>query len=122
MLAGRRAVRVGDQILKVVSSLLLDSVKDPRVKDVTITGVNLSNDLKNARIYFSVIGEQDQVKKAQIGLDSAKGFIKREISLRVSLKYTPKITFMYDPTLKSGNDMEKLFEKLRSEESKNVIE
>lgn len=122
MLAGKRAVRVGDQIQKGISYLLLERVKDPRVRGVTVTGIKLSNDLKRARVFFSVIGEQDQINKAQAGLDSAKGFIKREIGLRLSLRYTPEIIFTYDPSLESGSHMESLFEKLKYNESKNGAE
>ena len=122
MLAGKRSVRVGDQILKEISHLLLVRVKDPRVRGVTITGINLSNDLKRAEVFFSVIGEQDQIKTAQTGLDSAKGFIKREIGARMSLKYTPEIIFVYDPSLKSGSDMERLLEKFKSDESRDDVE
>lgn len=122
MLAGKRAVRVGDQIQKGISYLLLERVKDPRVRGVTVTGIKLSNDLKRARVFFSVIGEQDQINKAQAGLDSAKGFIKREIGLRLSLRYTPEINFTYDPSLESGSHMESLFEKLKYNESKNGAE
>lgn len=122
MLAGKRAVRVGDQIQKGISYLLLERVKDPRVRGVTVTGIRLSNDLKRARVFFSVIGEQDQINKAQAGLDSAKGFIKREIGLRLSLRYTPEIIFTYDPSLESGSHMESLFEKLKHNESKNGAE
>jgi ribosome-binding factor A len=119
MLAGKRAVRVGDQILKELSFVLLERVTDPRVKGVTVTAVKLSNDLKQARVFFSVIGGQEQINRAQAGLDSARGFIKREISMRMSLKYTPEIVFAYDPSLKSGSDMEKLFEKLKSNETED---
>jgi len=122
MLAGKRAVRVGDQIQKGISYLLLERVKDPRVRGVTVTGIKLSNDLKRARVFFSVIGEQDQINKAQAGLDSAKGFIKREIGLRLSLRYTPEIIFTYDPSLEIGSHMESLFEKLKYNESKNGAE
>jgi len=122
MLAGKRAVRVGEQIQKEISYLLLERVKDPRVRGVTVTGIKLSNDLKQARVFFSVIGEQDQIDKAQAGLNSAKGFIKREIGLRLSLRYTPEIIFTYDPSLESGSHMESLFEKLKSNESKNGAE
>jgi ribosome-binding factor A len=122
MLAGKRAVRVGDQIQKGISYLLLERVKDPRVRGVTVTGIKLSNDLKRARVFFSVIGEQDQINKAQAGLDSAKGFIKREIGLRLSLRYTPEINFTYDPSLESGSHMESLFEKLKYNESENGAE
>lgn len=119
MLAGKRAERVGDQIQKEISSLLLERVKDPRVRGVTITGVSLSNDLKRAKVFFSVIGERDNIKKAQAGLDSAKGFIKREIGLRMSLRYTPEIIFMYDASLESGSRMDSLFEKLKVNESRD---
>ena len=122
MLAGKRAARVGDQIQKEISYLLLERVKDPRVRDVTITGVSLSNDLKRAKVFFSVIGDMVHIKKAQAGLDSAKGFIKREIGLRMSLRYTPEIIFMYDASLESGSHMESIFEKLKADESRNDSE
>ena len=117
MLAGKRAVRVGDQILKELALLLVNRVKDPRVKKATLTGIHLSDDLKNARVYYSVIGDNTEIRNTQAGLDSAKGFIKREISLRVNLKYMPDIVFKHDPTLEMGTQMEKLFEKIKSEES-----
>jgi len=122
MLAGKRSLRVGDQILKEISYLLLERVTDPRVKGITITGVDLSNDLKRARVFFSIMGDRDQVKRAQTGLDSAKGYIKREMGFRLALKYIPEIVFIYDPSLKSGNEMEQLFEKLKLNESRNDTE
>ena len=115
MLAGKRAVRVGDQVLKAIADLLMYRVKDPRVGGVTLTGIHLSNDLKHARVYFSVIGDKDEVIRAQSGLDSAKGYIKHEIGLRVNLRYVPDIIFEHDPTLEAGNRMEMLFQKIRAE-------
>ena len=116
MLAGDRKARVGDQILKGVADLLAQKVRDPRDEGITLTGIDLSNDLKHARLYFSLIGSEDDVLKARSGLDSAKGYIKREIGLRFKLRYVPDIIFEHDPTLEMGNRMEKLFEKLRAEE------
>jgi len=122
MLAGKRAIRVGDQILKGVAGLLMQKVKDPRVKGVTLTGIDLSNDLRHARIFFSVIGNQDEVIKARSGLESAKGYIKREIGLNYKLKYVPDIIFQHDPTLETGDRMERLFDKLRKEETAELSE
>ncbi|MFC1534814.1 30S ribosome-binding factor RbfA [Thermodesulfobacteriota bacterium] len=116
MLAGKRAVRVGDQILKGIAGILMHEVRDPRVEGVTLTGIYLSNDLKHARVYFSVMGDKDDVIRAQSGLDSAKGYIKRGIGQRVKLKYVPDIIFEHDPTLEIGNQMERLFQKLRVKE------
>jgi ribosome-binding factor A len=116
MPGGKRADRVGDQILKDVAGILAQKVNDPRVKGVTLTGIDLSNDLKHARIYFSVIGNADDIKKARSGLESAKGYIKREIGSKFKFRYVPNIIFDHDPTLETGNRMEKLFQKLKVEE------
>ena len=116
MRGAKRADRVGDQILKGVAGILARRVNDPRVKGVTLTGIDLSNDLKHARIYFSVIGKADDIEKARSGLESAKGYIKREIGLKFKLRYVPDIIFDHDPTLETGNRMEKLFQKLRVED------
>ena len=114
MLAGKRATRVGEQIQKEIALILLEKVKDPRVRDVTITGTRLSNDLKLAKIYFSVFGEDINLRDTLKGLDSAKGYIKREIGVRLALKYVPDIIFKYDLSLESGNRMEKLIKGLGS--------
>ena len=122
MPAGKRAVRVGDQILREISLILLEKVGDPRVSGVTITGISLTNDLKLARVYFSLIGEKDKVVSAQAGLDSAKGFIKKEIGLRLPLRYIPEISFIHDPSLENGSNMDRLLNELKSEESNDVYE
>lgn len=116
MLAGKRAVRVGDQLLKEMAELLMQKVRDPRVKRTTLTGIQLSDDLKHARVYYSILGDDQAVREAQAGLESAKGFIKREIGFRLALKYIPEIIFKHDRTLEMGDHMERLFETLRSEE------
>jgi len=117
MLPGKRSIRVGDKILKEVASLLLERVKDPRVRGVTVTGIRLSDDLKLGRIYFSVLGPKDQIKRAQAGLDSAKGFIKRQIGSRMGLRHVPEIIFDYDPTMERGSHMDRLLDEIRTSES-----
>jgi len=116
MLAGKRAVRVGDQILKEIALLLLNRVKDPRVQGVTMTGINLSNDLKLARVYFSVMGNKSEIERALAGLNSAKGFIKREIGLRMQLRYVPEIKFLHDASLESGSHLDRIFEEIQKDE------
>jgi len=120
MLAGKREVRVGDQILRGIADVLTKKVKDPRVRGITITGINLSNDLRHARIFFSVLGDQHKVAEAQSGLESAKGYIKREIGIQYKLKYVPDIVFEFDPSLEKGERMERLFNKLREEDTITV--
>ena len=122
MLAGKRSVRVGDEILKEIAELLARKVRDPRVKGATLTGIHLSNDLKHARVYYSVIGIKEDIIRTQAGLDSAKGFIKREIGLRMNLRYVPNIIFEHDISLEEGNKIEKLFQKIKLDEPKDVCE
>ena len=122
MLAGKRALKVGDLLLREMATLLMHRVKDPRVQGVTLTGVNLSRDLKHAKVYFSLIGDEKARQKAQAGLDSAKRFIKREIGLRMDLKYIPEIVFRHDPSLDKGEQMERLFKKIKEDGSEEPVE
>ena len=115
MLPGKRATRVGDQILRFIAGLLVEKIRDPRVGRVTLTGIDLSNDLKNARIYFSVLGAEAEVKEALAGLESAKGFIKRELGKGSQLRYIPDIIFSHDPTLETGDRIEQLFKRIEAE-------
>ncbi len=116
MLPGKRSLRVGDLILREIAFLLLEKVQDPRVQGVTLTGIHLSDDLKRAKIFYSVVGDQQQIEKARAGLNSAKGFIKREIGIRMELRYVPEISFAHDPSLEGGSHMERVFEKIRGNE------
>ena len=113
MLPGKRSTRVGDLILKEVAFLLLEKVRDPRVRGVTLTGIRLSDDLRLARIYYSVMGDQNEEEQAAAGLRSATGFVKRQIGKRLDLRYIPEISFSYDPSLKFGNHLERVFEGMR---------
>jgi ribosome-binding factor A len=115
MLSYKRAKRVGDNILKEIAYLLLFKVRDPRVKGVTVTGIHLSDDLRHAKVYYSVMGSTEDVKTAQAGLDSAKGFIKREIGLRMELRYVPDLMFIYDPSLKWSSKVEELIEQIKEQ-------
>lgn len=122
MLAGTRSRKVGDEILREMAMILLESVKDPRTREVTLTGIKLSSDLQKARVYYSIIGGHEAVQKAQAGLDSAKGFIKRRIAVKMSLRYVPEIVFEHDPSLERGSEMERLFESIRKDTPTNDAE
>ncbi len=114
MLAGNRSHRVGDQILREISDLLLRKVKDPRLKGITLTDVSVSKDLRRAHVYYSVFGTGEQKKLAQEGFESAKGYIRREIGERLQLRYVPDMRFSFDSSLEYGQKMEKILEELGS--------
>ena len=117
MLPGSRASRVADLVLREIADLVMKKLKDPRVQGVTLTGVDVSRDLRHARVYFSLIGDETEILRAQAGLDSAKGFIKREIGFRLDLKHVPDLVFRHDPSLEAGRRMEKLLRKIREDGS-----
>lgn len=116
MLAGKRSARVGEQVRREIAELIEHRVKDPRIRGVTLTGVSMADDLKSAKVYFSVLGEDVDPEKVQGGLQSAKGFIKREIGRRLELRYVPDLEFRHDPSLVRGVEMEKLLESLDPDE------
>jgi ribosome-binding factor A len=95
----KRSERVGELIREEISNLLLLEIKDPRIGFVTITQVELSDDLKNAKIFVSVMADEKGKEKALEGLSSASRFIKKELGRKLRLKITPELIFKIDNSL-----------------------
>jgi ribosome-binding factor A len=118
MAEGKRSEKVADLIRKEVSDLLMTSVKDPRIGFVTVTRVVVSDDCRQAKVYFSVMGTAKEQQRAIQGLASATGFIRKELSRRVTLRYTPEILFQFDPSVEYAIHMEEIFHELEKERRK----
>lgn len=114
----QRARRVSEEIKKEVAKIIRDNVKDPRVGFVTITSVDLSGDLSVAKIYFSVMGEQNTIDETVTALESAKGYIRREIGQRIKLRHVPEINFVYDHSIEQGTHIDALLEKIKQGEER----
>lgn len=112
----QRSHRVGEQIQKEISALILKGLKDPRVGFVTITAVEVSRDLHYARIFFTVIGDERARRESERGLNSALPYLRREIGKRLRLRLVPELTFEYDTSLEYGNRIESLLRDLNSGE------
>ncbi len=108
MMRFKRSDKVGDQIRAEISDILLKELKDPRIGFITITKVVVSDDLRTAKIYYSVFGKEQEKEESNKGLESAKGYIKRELGRRMRLKYMPEIAFMFDDSLEYGEHIEEL--------------
>ena len=119
MMEGKRSEKVADLIRKEVSQMLVKTVKDPRIGFVTITRVMVTEDCRLAKVYFSVAGTPEEKKQSMQGLDSAKGYIQRELGRRISLRYTPKIMFQFDPSIEYAIHIEEIFHQLQKEREKN---
>jgi ribosome-binding factor A len=110
MMRGKRSDKVGDQMRKEISEILLKELKDPRIGFVTITKVAVSADLRQAKVYYSVFGGEEEKADSLQGLESATGYIKRELGRRMRLKYMPEITFLFDDSLEYGAHIEELLQ------------
>lgn len=116
MLDYRRADRLGDLIQREISDILQRRIKDPRIGFCTILRVDVSRDLRHAKVFVSIMGTEDQQKNTLAGLKSATGFIRREIGHRIMLRHTPEIVFRIDRSvdhsfriaqlLKEGNEQD----------------
>jgi len=111
----KRADRVGDQILREVSQLLLEEVKDPRIGMVTISRVQVTNDLSYARVYYTVFGDEAQRANTAEGLKKATGFIRKQIGRRMRLRITPEIIFKFDESLDHAERINQLLSGLQKE-------
>ena len=105
-----RIERVGQQIHEVLAVLVLTEVSDPRVRDIQITGVDVAPDLRTAKVYFVMLASDDAaaIEGAAEGLERASGYLRKMLSERVSLKYLPALTFVYDQSIEEGRKIENL--------------
>jgi len=94
-----RKQRVESQLRKEISLIIIEDIKDPRIKFVSVTHASLSNDLRIANVYVRVMGNDEERNNAMQGLVSASGFIRKEIGERMRLRYTPEIKFFFDESL-----------------------
>ena len=112
----KRSDKVAEAIHELVSGLLVKGLKDPRIGFVTITGVKVNDDLGLATIYFSVIGSDEDKKATTQGLNSARGFVRKEIGKNLRIRHTPDITFRYDESIEYGSHIENLLKGIAAKE------
>jgi ribosome-binding factor A len=109
----QRAKRLGEQIQRDLTELLRRDVKDERIGNVTITAVNVSGDLRTARVYYLVFGKDGPDPKVQQGLTSAAGFLRNALSKALMIRYTPTLTFELDTTIEHGVRLTQLIDSLK---------
>lgn len=112
-MSSRRSLRVGDLIRNEISSMLVKGLKDPRIGFVTVTRVEVADDLRQAKVFFSVVGSGEDSERALSGLSSARGYIRSVLARRLDLKYVPELIFREDPAIKSGARLSELLNELK---------
>lgn len=117
-----RNARLEGEIRAVLSELLRFEVKDPRLTDVTVSVTRLSADRSRARVYFSVIGDDERERQAGDGFEAAAAFMRRELGRRMRLRAVPSLEFHRDTSFEYGDRMERLFDRLQHEPSAEIAD
>jgi ribosome-binding factor A len=108
----KRSEKVAEAIHEMVSELIVKGLKDPRIGFVTITGVKVTDDLHLATIYFTVIGSEEEKQATEKGLNSARGYIRKEMGRNLRMRYVPDIVFKYDESVAYGSRIETLLREI----------
>ncbi len=114
--AFKRAERVSDQMKEEIADILMRKIKDPRIGFVTVTDVEVADDLRNAKVYVSIYGG-DKEKTLQ-GLESASAFIRLELGKRMRMKFMPELLFRFDNTAERGAHIMELLRTIEEEKGK----
>ncbi|TNJ66152.1 30S ribosome-binding factor RbfA [Paenibacillus hemerocallicola] len=109
-----RVGRVGEQIKKELSQILQSELKDPRVGFITVTGVDVTNDLSQAKVFLSVLGTEQQKEDSLKAIAKATGFIRSELSKRIRLRITPELQFQFDSSIEYGSRIDELLNKINN--------
>jgi ribosome-binding factor A len=109
---GVRLLRINESIREILSSVIAtEGLKDPRVGFVTVTGVDTSSDLRHAKVYVSVLGDQLRRDETMAALEKARGFLQVQVNERLRLKRTPQLQFLYDGTTDNAMHIDALIRK-----------
>lgn len=111
----QRTERVGDQLRRELSVLIQREMRDPRVELVTVTRVEVSSDFSHASVHVSALGSEDARAQALEGLESARGFLRRELARRLSLRVTPELRFFLDRGAEHSQNISALLDRLHGE-------
>ncbi|OQB13104.1 MAG: Ribosome-binding factor A [Candidatus Omnitrophica bacterium ADurb.Bin205] len=108
-----RQDKVAEAIRQEVSVIIHDKLKDPRVGFVTITNVEITHDLRFAKIFFSVLGNEEAYKKTKLAFDSSLGFIRKLIAQRLNLRFAPEIAFYEDRSSEYSVRIEEILNQIK---------
>lgn len=111
----RRTARIAEAIRETVSTTVLFELRDPRIKNVTVISVEVSPDIRNAKVYVSIMGDEKTQRLALHGLESARGFLQAKVADRIETRYTPILKFVIDPGVKKSIEASRLLREVLPE-------
>jgi len=104
----RRLLKAAEAIRGVVSMAILTELRDPRVKNVTVVGVEVLPDMKSAKVYVSIMGSEKEQQLSLSGLQNAAGFLQKKIAERIETRYTPRLAFVLDKGVKNSLEINRI--------------
>jgi ribosome-binding factor A len=107
-----RQQRTAEQIRVILSELVLREIRDPRIRDITITEVRIDRELLYADIYVNALGDESRKHEVLSALDGAKGYLRRELAARLDMRMVPNLHFHWDPTLEHAEHISQLLDSL----------
>jgi len=114
-----RSNRVAEEIKKEMTQILRSEFKDPRIGFITVTGAEVTPDIRYAKIFVSVMGDDESKVQSMQALEKAKGFVRTELGKRIRLRYTPEISFKIDSSIEYGARIMKLLNEVKETENDN---
>ena len=111
-MASRRILKAASAIREVVSMAILTELRDPRIRDVTVTYVEVSPDMRQAKIHVSIMGNENQQELSLRGLRNAAGFLQQKVAQRIDTRYTPRLMFELDRGVKHSIEVSRLLGEL----------
>ena len=112
----RRLLKAAEAIREVVGMAILADLQDPRIQDVTVTGVEVAPDMRQAKVYVSVMGNESKQNLSLRGLQSAAGYLQSKVAKRIDTRYTPKLTFVLDQGVKKQIEVAQILGRVLGEE------
>jgi ribosome-binding factor A len=115
-MSSRRVLKIAEAIREVVSMAILTDLRDPRIQDVTVTFVEVSSDMRHAKVHVSVMGSENKQKLSLAGLQNAAGYLQQKVSERVEMRYTPRLRFMLDQGVKKSIEVSRILREVLPEQ------
>jgi ribosome-binding factor A len=116
-MTSRRVLKAAEAIREVVSMAILTELRDPRVRDVTVTYVEVSGDMRHAKVHVSVMGDDARQQLTLRGLENARGFLQKKINSRIETRYTPRLKFVLDQGVKHSLEVARILNEVLPRET-----
>lgn len=115
-MTSRRLLKAAQAIREVVGMAILSEIKDPRVRHVTVTKVEVLPDMKQAKVYVTIMGDEKQQRLALHGLQNSAGFLQHKIATRIDTRYTPRLEFLFDEGVKNSLEIDRILRRVLPKE------